>query len=337
MHWEERFRRLASMQEGLVAKFQLPAFGCTSDDWWHARRNGRWNVLTPRLLALRGVPESQAYRVMAGTLDTSPGSFLHGPSTLAWLGLRGFGLRDIHVGRPRGFTEEPSPLAVTHRLRSVRAHDLIVVRGVVTETALRAIWCEAARYSSPARLDYGAEKIGWLLDEAHKLDLVSWTGLAEMVDDLQERGRSGTTIMRALAEARPPGSSPTESRQEAQFEKILANAGTDPFERQIVLGGHEPVGRSDHRDPRLPLAVEVNSLIHHTTPSDRLADERRYQALNNADFTVGVMWEDDLWRHPRDIVRTVAVARRLAAAGERVVVHSPSCPWPDLLPTHRIV
>ena len=214
---------------------------------------------------------------------------------------------------------------------------MIVVRGVVTETALRAIWCEAARYSSPDRLDYGAEKIGRLLDNAQKLKLVTWAALAEMVDDIHERGRAGTTIMRALSEARPPGSSPTESRNEDQFEKILANAGVDPLERQIVVGGHEPIGRSDHRDPRRPLAVEVNSLLHHTAPSDRLADERRYEALNVADFTVGVIWEDDIWSHPHQVVRTIAVARRLAAAGERVVVHSPSCPWPELLPSHRII
>ena len=335
MHWEDRFRQKASHQEGLVARFQLPGMGCTIDDWWTTRRSCRWTVRSNRLIALKGSPESDAQRVMAGVLDTSPGSALHGPSTLAWLGLSGFDLRTIHVSRPNGLTGSPSSLAVIHRLRALRAHDVIVVRGVVTETALRAIWCEAARYSSPDRLDYGAEKIGRLLDNAHKLDLVTWGGLAEMVDDIRQRGRAGTTIMRALAEARPPGSSPTESRQEDRFEKILADAGAEQFERQRVLGGHEPIGRSDHRDPRLPLAVEINSELHHTTPSDRAADERRYEALNLADFTVGVVWENDLWRQPHEVVRTVAAARRLARAGERVVVHSPGCPWPNLLPAHR--
>ena len=336
MHWEDRFRQKAADQEGLVGRFQLPAMGCTINHWWIAKRNGRWLAPSSRVIALRGVPASEAQRVHAALLDTGPGSILHGPSTLSWLGLQGFDQRTIHVARPWGLRSAPSELATIHRLRAIRAHDVIVVRGVVTETALRAIWCEAARYSSPARLDYGAEKIGRLLDNAQKFKLVTWAGLAEMVDDIHERGRAGTTIMRALSEARPPGSSPTESRNEDQLEKILANAGVDPLERQIVVGGHEPIGRSDHRDPRRPLAVEVNSLLHHTAPSDRLADERRYEALNVADFTVGVIWEDDIWSHPHQVVRTVAVARRLAAAGERVVVHSPRCPWPDLLPTHRL-
>lgn len=336
MHWEDRFRQKAATQEGLVARFQLPAVGCTIDQWWNARRNGRWDTPSRRVIALRGTPASDAQRVQAAVLDTGPGSILHGPSTLAWLGLRGFDLRTIHVARPWGLRSAPSDLAVLHRLRAIRAHDVIVARGIVTETALRAIWCEAARYSSPDQLDYGAEKIGRLLDNAQKLKLVTWAGLHEMVEDIHERGRSGTTMMRGLADARPPGSSPTESRNEDQLEKILANAGVDSLRRQVVVGGHEPIGRSDHRDRRLPLAVEANSLIHHTAPSDRLADERRYQALNDADFTVGVIWEDDIWSHPHQVVRTIAVARRLAAIGERVVVHSPGCPWPDLLPTHRI-
>lgn len=337
MHWEDRFRFQSQSQEGFVARFQLPAMGCTIDHWWQARRNGRWDVFSGRLTGLRGMPDSDRRRVMAGMLDTSPGSILHWRSTLAWFELGDFNLRKVMVARPRGLSEAPSDLAEVHRLRDLRAHDVIVARGVVTETPLRAIWCEAALYAAPHLLDIGALKIGRLLDDANKRKLVTWGGLHELVDDIQQRGRAGTVLMRALAEARPPGSSPTESRNEDQLEKILANAGVETLVRQPLLGGHEPIGRCDHRDRRLPLAVEVNSELHHTTPSDVFADILRYQRLNDADFTVGVVWEEDLWRHPRHALRTVALARRLAAASERVVLHSPGCPWPDPLPpNHRI-
>lgn len=338
MHWEDRFCSMSSGQEGLVARFQLPLMGCTYDDWRYACRSARWALLSPRVLALRGAPPTEAQRVMAAILDTSPGSFLHGPSSLAWLGLPGFGLRQIEVARPRGLRSATSDLATIHRLRAIRAHDIIVVRGVVTETAMRAIWCEAAKYASPERQDIGAMRIGRLLDNAHKLHLATWEGLNELVDDIHERGRAGTVIMRALADARPPGSSPTESGNEDRLEKILADAGAASLRRQVPLGGHEPIGRCDHRDRTLPLAVEVNSELHHTTPSDVADDIRRYQRLNEADFTVGVVWERDLWSHPHDAVRTIAEARRLARAGERMVLHSPGCPWPDPLPpSHRLL
>jgi hypothetical protein len=337
MHWEEQFRRLAATQEAFVARFQVGAIGCTVHDWWHARSNGRWDAWSDRLLSLRGVPDTDGRRVVAGILDTGPGSVLHGPSTLAWSGLHGYGLRTIHVARPRGVSEEPSTLAVIHRLRAIRAQDVIVLRGVVTETPLRAIWSEAARFASPARVDWGVQRIGRLLDDAHKLGLVTWSALEESVDDLQCRGRAGTVIMRALAAARPPGSSPTESRQEDQLEKLLADVGAEPLARQPVVGGHELIGRCDHRDERRPLVVEVNSEIHHTTPSDVLADTLRYRKLNEAGFTVAVVWENDLWRDGAAVTRLVAEARRLADRGECVVVHSTGCPWPEPLPLgHRL-
>lgn len=338
MHWESRFEDWASRQEGLIAQFQLPAVACTTDHWWAARRNGRWRVLSDRVLAARASARTEAQRVLAAVLDTGPGSVLHGPSTLSWKGLKEYDLRTIHVALPRGMHEVTTKLAVVHRLRSIRAHDVVVVRGVVTETALRAIWSEAARYASPRRRDIGIQRVGRTLDNAHKLGLVTWAGLHEMVDDLQERGRAGTVIMRALAEARPPDSSPTESRNERQFEEILSRAGVELLRRQVVLGGHEPVGRSDHRDRRRPLAVEINSEIHHTTPSDVAADLVRYQRLNDAEFTVAVIWEAALWRRPAAVVRTIAEARRLAVRGERVVLHSVGCPWPTPLPhNHRIL
>jgi hypothetical protein len=328
MDWEARFMDRSSRQEGLLAKFQLGALGCTSDHWWRAKRTGRWIELSPRVIGPRGAPESEARRALAATLDSGPATMLHRRSALAWQGVRGYDLRSIEVARLRGMPTWESTLAQIHFLRNVRPHDLIVVGGVCTETALRAIWCEAAGYASPARFDMGMKKIGRLLDEANRLRLVTWAGLHEMVEDIHQRGRSGTVLMRALAEERQPGSSITESRNETQLEDLLAARGSPPLRRQIVVGGHEPVGRCDHRDDELPLVVETNSLEHHTSPSDRRADEARYEQLMDARFTVGVIWEDDLWKYPRGATDTVALARQYAAAGIPAVIHSPGCPWP---------
>ncbi len=328
MDWEARFFDRSSRQEGLLAKHQVAGIGCTNDHWWSARRSKHWVDVSPRVIAPRGAPDSDARRALAATLDAGPAAVLHHQSALAWLGVPGFNLAELRVVRVRGGANWRPSLAHLHRLRDVRAHDLLVVRGVPTESALRAIWCEAARYASPARFDIGMKRIGRLLDEANRRKLVTWAGLHEMVEDLHQRGRGGTVLMRALAEERQPGSSVTESRNETQLEDLLAARGARPLSRQIVVGGHEPVGRCDHRDDELPLVVETNSLEHHTSPSDRAADERRYEQLMDARFTIGVIWEDDLWKNPRGATDTVALARRYAAAGRPAVIHSPGCPWP---------
>lgn len=331
MDWEERLRGLAETQQGLVAKFHLPDLGCTWDHWARARRNGRWEVLSRRVLRMRGSPVSDQQRVLAAVLDVSPGGMLHGRSALAWWGLRGYNLAKVHVARPRWLSGGRAQLATLHELRDIRPHDVAIVQGIPTETALRAIWTEAAPYASrksTEKVELGIKRIGRLLDQAHRRGLVTWSALHEIVNDIRERGRAGTVIMEALAEARPPGSSPTESRNEDRLERILADAGAVPLRRQVVVGGHEPIGRADFRDRYLPLVVEVNSLTFHTTPSDREADEIRYRRFNDAGLMVAVIWEDDLWTRSLAVARTVADARQQARAGQRAVIHSPSCPWP---------
>jgi len=327
MEWEARFRHHAGFQEGILARFQVPAIGCTPAQWQRARSNGRWEPWGPRIILEAGLPHTDLRRALAAVLESSPGAMLHAEAALGWAGLPGFNLQSIQVARPRGLSSSPSTLAELHHLRSVRAHDVIVVRGVPTETVLRAIWSIAARCSSPHLVDIGYERIGRLLDAANRMDLVTWAGLHEMVGDIQQRGRAGTVLMRALAEQREPGASHTETRQEGRLEELLDKSGDRPLRRQIVVGGHEPIGRCDHRDDELPLVVETNSETYHTTPTDQAADELRYHRLTLAGFTVGVVWEQDLWSNPRGAVATVRTARRHAAAGRAVVVHSPGCPW----------
>ena len=109
---------------------------------------------------------------------------------------------------------------------------------------------------------------------------------------------------------------------------MLEEYGVRGFRRQIPLGGHEPIGRADYSDDELPLWTEVNSLLYHTTPTDQAADEARYRAGTEAGFLVLVVWEDDVWKHPQVLPDFVREARRRAQRGERVVLHSPSCPWP---------
>ncbi len=328
MHWEERFRQQAEHHDGLIAWFHLPEIGCTSDHWWRAIRSGRWELWSPRVLGLCGLRSTDGRRAMAAVLDASPGGMLHGPSALAWLGLRGFNLTTVQVARVRCTSGRPAHLGQLHILRAVRPHHVLVVRNVVTENALRAIWVEAARYAAPARRELGIQRIGRLLDAAHRQHLVTWAGLDEMVHDIRERGRSGTVIMRTLAADRPPGSSPTDTRNEDRLVLLLAEAGARALRPQLVVGGHEPIGRADFVDDRLPVVIEVNSLTFHTDPSDVAADLLRYRRLNDIGFTVGVVWEDDLWSDTRGALSTVAEARRLAAAGRAVTIHSPGCPWP---------
>lgn len=336
MHWEDRFRHVAATQAGVVGIDQMPSLGCSGDQWGRAKRSPRWASPSRRVLQLLGTTPSDEQRVHAALLDAGGGAVLYGESTLSWIGLRGFDLRQIHVVRRRETTRAYPRLGVLHRLRDLTEDDIIVIRGVPTVTPIRAIWSEASRYSSPRLFERGVQRVGRLLDNAHRAGLVTWAELHHSIERLARRGRAGTRIMRALADARPPGSSPTESRNEDRFEEILRSARRRTFDRQVHIGGSRPIGRVDQRDPELPVIIEVNSLTFHSTPSDRAADEARYAGAVAAGFTVAVVWESDLWSYPSGVVRTVDTVRRLARDGPPTVVHSPGCPWPHD-PARRVV
>ncbi len=107
MHWEQRFRSRAEQQEGLLAVHQLDEVDATTKHWHRAARNGRWELRSPRVLRLRGAPETEGSRVLAAVLDGGPTAALHGPSALAWLGMPGFTLRTIDVVRPRDVDGAP--------------------------------------------------------------------------------------------------------------------------------------------------------------------------------------------------------------------------------------
>lgn len=326
--WEARLIEVADQNDGLAGRCHLPEMGLDRTAWQYARASDRWEVVSSRVLRSRSAPRTDAQRLRAAVLDAWPGAFFHAESALAWLGLDGYSFAEVQLARVRGVSNVKPQLASIHTLRAVRGHHLLVHRGLVTENALRAIWAIAGRYAAPRLAEIGVAKIGAVLDHAHREHLVTWAGLHEMVDDIHQRGRAGTRIMRACAATRLPGTSPTESRQERRFEEVLEDAGIRPFRRQVVVGGHEPIGRIDFSDDELMLLVEVNSLKFHTAPTDRARDERRYAALVAAGFTVLVVWEDDLWRHPRAVVELVPRARSFARRGQAGVLHSPSCPWP---------
>lgn len=329
MHWEARFRRLAEQQEGVVGRDQLSEIDCDWNHWARAKRNGRWTVRSDRVLTAKGTSVTDGQRVHGALLDAGGSAVLHGPSTLAWCGMRDFDLSMLHVTRRRGTRTAPCSLAVVHRLRDLEPDEVCLIRGIPSVTPLRAIWSEASRYSNQRWHERGLRRVGRLLDDANGMGLVRWADLQASVDALAERGRSGTRIMRELAAERPPGSSVNESRNEDRFEEIVVGEAVPAMARQVILGRGRPLGRADFAGIEVPLAVEVNSNRFHASLSDQRHDEIRYEKFVADGNGVAVIWEDDLWGSPPNVVRTVQEATWRLRTGRPAVVHSASCPWPS--------
>lgn len=327
MHWEARLRRLAALQSGVIGIHQMAHLGGDHRWWTNARRNGRWEQLSARVLRADGAAGTVEQRAFAGVLDAGATAFVSGDSALAWFRVRNRSIEPVQVARRRGTTNRPGALSKAHRLRDIRACDVAVVRGLPVLSPVRAVWCEAARLAALPE-EWAAPRLERVVDDLHRSGLLTWTELHESIHGLGRRGRSGTSLMRAIALERSPGTSPTESRLEDRFVAVLREDGTAPLLPQVVVGGERPIGRTDFRDPDVSMVAEVNSLTFHSTPSDREADRRRYAQLVAAGFAVAVVWEDDLWSNRSDVLRAVAEAKDAARRGRPEVFHTASCPWP---------
>lgn len=327
MHWEARLRRLAARQFGVIGVHQMSHVGGDHRWWTNARRNGRWEPMSAHVLRADGAPATVEQRAFAGVLDAGPTAFLANESALAWFGVRTRSIEPVQVARRRGTTNRSGALSRAHRLRDIRACDVVVARGLPVLSPVRAVWCEAARLAALPE-EWAVPRLERVVDDLHRAHLLTWAQLHDSIRCLCRRGRSGTTLMRAIAAERVPGTSATESRLEDRFVEVLGEAAVAPLVPQVVVGGDRPIGRTDFRDPDLPMVAEINSLTFHTSPSDRDADRRRYAQLVAAGFAVAVVWEDDLWSHRSDVVDVVADARDAARASRPAVFHTASCPWP---------
>jgi hypothetical protein len=103
-------------------------------------------------------------------------------------------------------------------------------------------------------LEWGVPRLERVADELHRAKLVRWDQLHASIRALGKRGRAGTVLMREIGVERQPGSSVTESRNEDRLVALLADAGDPPLVAQPVVGhGEAPIGRTDFRDPDLPM------------------------------------------------------------------------------------
>lgn len=304
MDIDQALRSLAESQHALVARWQARSLGLTKDGMHYRLRRGEWKFVNSRVMRLAGSRRTDGQSAMAAVLACGPGAMLSHTSAAAWWGIARFELAPFHVTRPRHRSRHHVPAAGTrtHHVVAVDPSHVKVLDGVPLSSPARVVF-ELAGSLHPLQ----AERA---LDNAWSMKLVDWRGLHRILDELSARGRKGTTVLRELMAARPVDYVPPASNLERRFESILADAGERPMLRQVNVGGGDWVGRVDFRDPDLPLVVEVNSERYHAALSDRRADATRYAKLRAAGFVVLVFTDDQVWRHPREVLAEVVSARR---------------------------
>lgn len=260
-------------------------------------KRGSIKAWSPRVLRVAGTAPTELQRIAAATLDVAGGavaSFL----TAAWLwGFPGFWLTAIEVtARRKQF--RTSTLAYVHRPVKLLPHHVTVWKGIPVTSVARTIW-DLASVIHPKRLER-------LIDTVCARSPEILPQLHRILRELGGRGVPGTVIMRELLQARPVGVRTAPSGYQAKFEEIMANAGIKGLRREVDIGGSSWIGRVDYRDDVTGGIIEVDSALHHQSPTDVAADAARDAAAVAAGFPpVLRITAEDLFPRPWIAVEAV--------------------------------
>lgn len=276
MSIDAALRQIAEAQFGLVRRDQARAVGLTPSTLRRLLARG-WVRENAQTLRVVGAPRTPPQRALARVWSHGAGAALSHRSAAAWWELPGFDLEPIHVVRLRDATSRGG--SSRHESRVLPERHIVVRRGIPVTTPARTVF-DLASSCHPLRVERA-------LDTMWARRLVDAAQLADVVADLAQRGRKGSTLMRELLAARDIEYRAPESRLERRFMSIIDGAGDEAFERQVQLGDDRgPIGRVDFLDRRRRLVVETDSDRYHSSPSDRAADARRDARLSRAGFEV---------------------------------------------------
>jgi very-short-patch-repair endonuclease len=93
--------------------------------------------------------------------------------------------------------------------------------------------------------------------------------------------------MRQLLADRPAHERQPESNLERHFQRLARQAGIPELHVQVDIADHTGwLARVDFFDPPLRLIVEIDSIVHHSTLTDRYRDDATTALLIAAGYTV---------------------------------------------------
>lgn len=324
MQDDHRYLELAWRQHGLITHRQMLDLGFSASGITRRRRAQLLSDVARGLYAVPGAPlDTVEGRAAAAILQTRHLAAASHVTAARLHGLRGWAREtSVHITAVRAANPR-LPSGTLHRsevlepIDVVRAHAPIPL--VRPERAVIGV----------AELQPGRARA--VIDEAILAGLTTPDRLWRYLTRFGGRGAPGSGAVKEVLEGKAPRERPTESDLERQWIRVLAAHGLWGWVPQLEVRTPDGVFRIDLAHPVLPVGLEFDSRIWHSSEEDYRRERRKRYALAKAGYRILPVTELDL--HERaatvatDALDAVEVMER-ARAGRRRTGRF----WAPLLP-----
>jgi len=300
---------VAAAQYGVVTRVQARHHGLTDRQIRIRLERGRWERLSRHTFRIAGAPSSWRQGVIAACLAAGDGAAASHRTAAALRGFDGYTPGIIEITVPHGRRDFRMEGVIVHSSSCWTDDDVSIVAGIPVSTPERTL-CMLAAVSTE-------EQVESALDSAERDRVVRRTDVAQVHDEVRQRGRNGIAALGRILERRAELAGIPRSVLERRMLRLLERHGIQLPACQVPI--RRPDGRLAYIDfayRDLALGIEVDGNIAHATPAQRAADNVRGNGLALRDIRIIRFTYEEVVHQPEMVAATVRShlrARRAAA------------------------
>ena len=304
---EESLRALFAAQHGVIHRSQAIDLGYSIGDIDRRLASRDWLAVHRCVYRSAAFPTSPLQAIKAACLALGERAAASHRAAGYILGLDGIDQPrvEVSIDSPRRSTLEG---VVIHRVKSLPACDVSIVRSIPTTNASRTI------------VDAGAvvdeETVELLLEDALRRGLTTIPRLEWRMKELCGRGRAGCTALRNILRERESGR-PTGSGLEVKLDRLIRRSGLPkPIRQYEIHDGSSFVARPDFAYPGVKVAVEADSYRWHTGRGAWERELERRNEMQRLGWLIIHVTKKDIQKRPGSVIDDLGSALKRRAHPE---------------------